>query len=241
MKYEVIGWTVDCDGDYEQHEAITAPVDAAIIKEIRKHGYLFGGDMHEEYCPILNDGTLVSYSWRGWGRIMALAHGLEETDYMYGYMDMLLKPEARKYPKRGLFEGARIFPREQLAETFTMHLNGKMFDAVKAGTKTIEVRLFDEKRKLIDIDDYIEFSRMGGGDERIKKRVADLFLEETFEELFESSTFDENGDWVRQFTPEQFGSPKGCTTEEFVDGMYQIYSKDDEEKYGVIGFLLEEP
>lgn len=239
MKYEVIGWTVDCDGEFEEHTPITAPVDAAIIKEIRKHGYLFGGDVHENYCPILNDGTLVSYSWRGWGRIMALAHGLEESDYMFGYMDRLLKPEARKYPERGLFEGAQIVPKESLAETFVMHMNSAMFDAVKAGTKTIEVRLFDEKRKLIDVGDYIEFRRVGNEDDRIKKRVANMFLNKTFKKIFEKSMFDEQGEWVREYTPEQFGSPKDCTTDEYVEAMYRIYGRAEEEKYGAIAFILE--
>jgi len=34
-------------------------------------------------------------------------------------------------------------------ETFELRLNKKPFDKIKAGTKTIELRLYDEKRQLL--------------------------------------------------------------------------------------------
>lgn len=38
-----------------------------------------------------------------------------------------------------------------------MNLNDSPFQRVKEGTKTIELRLNDEKRELLNIKDYIEF------------------------------------------------------------------------------------
>ena len=34
---------------------------------------------------------------------------------------------------------------------FSMHLKDSPFDSIKAGTKDIEMRLYDEKRKLINV------------------------------------------------------------------------------------------
>lgn len=240
MKYEVIGWT-DNENDYPVHKWGTAPVRAAIIREIKKHGYLFGGDKHENLLPVLNDGTLVSYSWRGWGGVMAEAHGKEgDCSYMFAYMDSRIDPKLRKYPQVVDIDPALIVPKESLAETFEMHLTDEMFNAVKSGTKTVEVRLFDDKRKSVDIGDYIEFINLNGG-ERLKKRVIFLVLEESFEELFESRNYNENGEWVKQFKPEEFGSPAGTTAEEFEKAMYRHYDKEREKEFGVVAFVLDSP
>lgn len=139
MRYEVIGW-VDCElSEYPKHKNITAPIDAVIIKEIRKHSYLFGGDAHERYCPLLNDGTYVRYSWRGWGRIMALAHGYDESDYMMAYMDDMIDSKVLKYPDTLEIDESLIVLKENLADTFRMHLSDDMFHAIKDGTKTVEI------------------------------------------------------------------------------------------------------
>ncbi len=245
MKYEVIGWTYDSDSKYPSHEVITASVDKAIIKEIRKHGYLFGGDVHENYCPVLNDGTLVSYSWRGWGRIIALAYEEEgEYAYMYGYMDSLIKPNARKYPADRLVEDIRIVPKESLTETFVMHLADDMFEKVKAGTKTVEVRLFDDKRKLVDIGDYIEFRKQSDETKRVIRKVVDLpTIQKSFAAMFKTSKYLGNKKWeeVLRFSPQSLGAPDDSTLQSLVDNMHQYYDTADEERYGVIAFILEEP
>ena len=40
-----------------------------------------------------------------------------------------------------------------------MKLNESPFDRIKNGTKTIEFRLYDDKRKQIKVGDKIEFSK----------------------------------------------------------------------------------
>jgi len=242
MKYKVIGW-IDADiENYPYHKGITPPVRAAIVKDIREHGYLFGGDAHETRLPLLNDGTCVSYSWRGWGGVMAEAHGEKgELSYMFAYMDMLIDPKKIKYPSTGDIDESQIVPKASITEVFVMHLSGDMFEAVKAGTKTVEVRLFDEKRKRIDIGDYIEFRREGNEEDRILKRVGDIYAEPSFREIFERNTFNARSEWVRRFSPEQFGFPENCSVEDFVDGMHKYYDKEKEEELGAIAFVLEQP
>ena len=237
MRYEVIGWVDSEESDYPKHKDITASVDAVIIKEIRKHGYLFGGDAHERYCPLLNDGTYVRYSWRGWGRIMALAHGYKAEDYMLAYMDDMIDPKMRKYPVVLEIDDSRIKFKENLADTFVMHLNEEMFFAMKEGTKTVDVRLFDDERKLVDIGDYIEFHNKSDDDTFIKMRVLDIRIEHTFKEIFERNI--DLWNTSLYYTPEQLGYPKEYSLEKLIKEMYKWYSKEQEEKYGVIAFVLE--
>ncbi|MDE6240827.1 MAG: hypothetical protein K2M08_00210 [Anaeroplasmataceae bacterium] len=236
MRYEIIGWVDSEECDYPKHKDITAPVDAVIIKEIRNHGYFFGGDAHERFCPLLNDGTYVRYSWRGWGRVMALAHEGKEMDYMMAYMDDMIDPSDRKYPEPKDIDDSRIAPKESLAEIFGMHLNEDMFYAMKEGIKTVEVRLFDDKSKLVDIGDYIEFFKNNEDKDGIKMRVIDLRIEQTFQQVFER-----NIDVLHTelyFTPQQLGAPEQSTIETLVKGMYKYYTKEQEKKYGVIAFIL---
>ncbi|MDE6047014.1 MAG: hypothetical protein K2F56_00135 [Anaeroplasmataceae bacterium] len=234
MRYEIIGWVDSEECDYPKHKDITAPVDAVIIKEIRNHGYFFGGDAHERYCPVLNDGTYVRYSWRGWGRVMALAHGYQEEDYMIAYMDDMIEPEMRKYPEDLEIDDSKIEFKENLADTFIMHLCDAMFLAMKEGTKTVEVRLFDDKRKLVDIGDYVEFHN---NDTYMKMRVLDIRIEHTFKELFECNIDLRNTSLY--YPPKLLGFSEEYTVDSLVKEMYKYYTKKQEEKYGVIAFVFE--
>ncbi len=237
MKYKVIGWVDEYSG-YPKHKVITAPVSNAIIKEIRKNKYLFGGDYHDHCMPLLNDGSYVDYSWRGWGGVMARAYGIEgDYSYMFGYMNNLLNPDALKYPKIDNIDESKIVPRETLTEKFVMHLNDEMFDAIKAGTKKIEVRLFDKKRQKIDVDDYIEFRRASNEKDRIIMRVFDLYVEKTFKDIYEDKYFNEKDKYVRR-KKEWFGGKKNSSIKSLVDMMHNIYSKEDEKKIWSSCFYL---
>ena len=86
--YKVIGWT-DWDGDDYPVNKGSVATDLAVIECIRKNGYAFGGDSHQNRkgcCPVLNDGTKVRYSMRGWGSIMASALDIDDSDG-YAYME----------------------------------------------------------------------------------------------------------------------------------------------------------
>lgn len=65
-----------------------------------------------------------------------------------------------------------------------MKLNESPFERIKNGTKTIEFRLYDEKRQQIKIGDQIEFSKLPDLQEKLLVDVIDLYKEDTFEYLF---------------------------------------------------------
>ena len=65
-----------------------------------------------------------------------------------------------------------------------MKLKESPFEKIKNGTKTIEFRLYDEKRSKIKIGDQIEFSKLPDLQETILVDVLDLYRDSTFESLF---------------------------------------------------------
>ena len=64
-----------------------------------------------------------------------------------------------------------------------MNLQPKYFDFIKDGTKRIELRLYDEKRRSIQLGDIIEFAK--SDDEKFKAEVVGLLRYNSFAELFE--------------------------------------------------------
>ena len=101
-----------------------------------------------------------------------------------------------------------------------MKLNESPFERIKNGTKTVEFRLYDEKRKQIKIGDKIEFLKLPELQETILVEVIDLYREETFEELFKKLYTDEEE--IKRKT----------------NSMYQFYSPEKEKEYGVIGIKI---
>lgn len=101
-----------------------------------------------------------------------------------------------------------------------MKLQESPFERIKNGTKTVEFRLYDEKRRKIKIGDQIEFSKLPDLQETILVDVLDLHREDTFENLFKKLFTDE--DEIKKETK----------------SMYQYYSPDEEKQYGVVGIKI---
>ncbi|MEI3394359.1 MAG: ASCH domain-containing protein [Clostridia bacterium] len=101
-----------------------------------------------------------------------------------------------------------------------MKLQESPFERIKNGTKTVEFRLYDEKRSKIKIGDQIEFAKLPDLQETILVDVLDLYREDTFEKLFKKLFTDE--DKIKRKTT----------------SMYQYYSPDKEKQYGVVGIKI---
>ena len=101
-----------------------------------------------------------------------------------------------------------------------MKLNNEPFECIKNGTKTIELRLNDEKRKLLTVGDYIEFTNRVTN-EKLLVEVIDLFKYNSFEELYKHFNKIEMG-----YSINEEANPKD---------MENYYSKEEQEKYGVLG------
>ena len=101
-----------------------------------------------------------------------------------------------------------------------MKLNESPFERIKNGTKTVEFRLFDEKRKKIKIGDQIEFSKLPELKEKLLVDVTELYKGETFEELFRRLNLDEKE--IKRKTK----------------AMYEFYSPEREKQNGVLGIKI---
>ena len=104
-----------------------------------------------------------------------------------------------------------------------MKLNNEPFECIKNGTKTIELRLNDEKRKLLTVGDYIEFTNRITT-EKLLVEVIDLFKYNSFEELYKHFNKIEMG-----YSINEEANPKD---------MENYYSKEEQEKYGVLGIKI---
>lgn len=74
-----------------------------------------------------------------------------------------------------------------------MKLKDKPFNAIKNRTKTIEMRLWDDKRKNISAGDAIEFVHFDNPEDKIYTRVVGIHIYPTFKELYRDYRKEELG------------------------------------------------
>ena len=107
-----------------------------------------------------------------------------------------------------------------------MKVISKYFDCINNGTKKIEIRLNDEKRKNIKIGDEIVFEDLDNQERKVKVKVTNLYYKDTFNDL------------LNKFDVSIFGD-SNTTKEELLDTLNKIYSKEEQEKYGIVGIGIE--
>jgi len=108
-----------------------------------------------------------------------------------------------------------------------MKLHKEPFELIRDKRKTIEVRLNDEKRKEIEINDEIIFTLSDDDSKIIKVKVVGLSKFNTFRELYSS------------FPKPQFGHKEEITLKEQIENVRKIYTEEKEKKYGVLGIHVE--
>ena len=106
-----------------------------------------------------------------------------------------------------------------------MNLNAAPFEKIKSGEKTIELRLWDEKRQKINPGDTIVFTNTDTG-ETLTKTVVKLHRFDNFEELYRSLPLLQCG-----YTEEDVSKAKASDME-------QYYSAEQQRAYGVVGIEL---
>ena len=104
-----------------------------------------------------------------------------------------------------------------------MNLHDEPFKLIQNGSKTIEMRLNDEKRQLLNIDDTIEFTNRVTL-EKIETKIINLYYYDSFKELYK------NFDKVSiGYKDDEEAKP---------EDMEMYYSKEDIEKYGVVAIEI---
>ncbi len=132
-------------------------------------------------------------------------------------------------------QAADLFPRCAHIESIvclykekTMHhmkLHPAPFDRIKCGQKTIELRLFDEKRQQIKAGDTIVFTNTSTG-ETLTATVVKLHRFRSFAELYKALPLLQCG-----YTAEDVATAQPTDME-------QYYSAQEQKKYGVVGIEI---
>lgn len=114
------------------------------------------------------------------------------------------------------------------SEQSTLHrmkLAPAPFELIKSGKKTVELRLYDEKRKELRAGDIIEFTNTHTG-ETLTTMVLKLHIFGNFEELYRTLPLLNCG-----YTEENVT----CATPH---DMEKYYSPEQQKQYGVVGIEL---
>jgi ASC-1-like (ASCH) protein len=98
------------------------------------------------------------------------------------------------------------------------------FEAITSGRKTIESRLYDEKRQAIQLGDIIIFVNRENSSQTLRARVIGLLRYKTFAAMFANNS------------PEKFG---GADADWLLQQINEFYSENDQHQNGVLGIQIE--
>ena len=110
---------------------------------------------------------------------------------------------------------------------YQMNLQTIPFEMIASGIKTIELRLYDEKRRLIQVGDEIEFTHAKDLSRKLRCRVMAMHVFTSFAELYQHLPLMKCG-----YTEENI------TTASPSD-MNLYYTKEQQLQYGVVGIELQ--
>lgn len=104
-----------------------------------------------------------------------------------------------------------------------LNVKEKYYNMLKQGTKTIELRLFDDKRKNIKIGDVLEFSNNSNAEDTFLAQVVKLHRADNFEELCNKISCSNAG-----FE----------TNQNLINVLEEFYSLERQKEFGVVGIEI---
>lgn len=99
------------------------------------------------------------------------------------------------------------------------------FNSIKSERKTVEVRLYDNKRRKLKLGDMIKFTKIPDSSETITVEVIGLSKYPTFKKMYES-------------IPAHDLDAVGGSIDEMVERTYQLYSPDREREWGTVAISI---
>lgn len=109
----------------------------------------------------------------------------------------------------------------------TMNLQPQPFAMIANGQKTYELRLDDEKRRLIAVGDEIVFTNTAAPEQTMCVRVVGLHRYENFAALYAALPLEQCG-----YRPEEIATASPADMEAY-------YTPEKQRKYGVLGIEIE--
>lgn len=106
-----------------------------------------------------------------------------------------------------------------------MQLNNEPYNSIKSGEKTVELRLFDEKRRTLSTGDIIIFSNRTDETQTLSAEIIALYRAESFLSLLTPEILSKSG-----FSDYSASEAAEC--------MRKYYTAEDERSFGVLGIEL---
>lgn len=124
------------------------------------------------------------------------------------------------------FDGTRTFNSRKYAlhlDSHSMNVDGKWFDKVVGGSKTIELRLNDDKRRNVKVGDYVILNNLAEKPELTKSvvQVTALHKFDNYEDLYNNLDMAKCG-----YSKSDVPNP---------DDMLEYYSAERQAEWGVVG------
>ena len=110
--------------------------------------------------------------------------------------------------------------------THTLNLNPQPFESVRSGRKTIELRLYDEKRQQIKIGDTLVFVHTEDASRTLTATVLALHCFPDFAALYAALPLDKCG-----YLPEEIATASP-------EDMNIYYSAERQAQFGVVGIEI---
>ena len=109
--------------------------------------------------------------------------------------------------------------------TFELRLHAKYFELIKNKTKTIEMRLLDEKRKQYQVGYILIFKKRPEETETITTKIIKLYKVKNFKDLYDKFDKVKLG-----YSENEIAKP---------EDMQEFYPIEEQKKYGVVGIEIE--
>jgi len=106
-----------------------------------------------------------------------------------------------------------------------MRLQSGPFEKIRSGEKTLELRVYDEKRRKIELGDEIEFSRMDNPGDKVLVQVIGLLRYQNFADLITD-------------LPAGYLGYKESEKDYLKKSMYEVYTPEEESQSGVVGIRI---
>ena len=124
-----------------------------------------------------------------------------------------------------LFVFRKSINSKPLAKTVHMHLQSQPFESIASGKKTVEMRLFDDKRKDLHVGDKIIFTKDGEENQKLKVKITNLNKFASFTELYDA--YEDKS--VLGYGPDDKADPKDM----------EKYYTDQQQENGVLAIEFE--
>lgn len=108
---------------------------------------------------------------------------------------------------------------------YQMTLYEAPFNSIKSGRKTVEVRLNDDKRRLLKVGDTIEFTKVENTQERLTVDIIALTVYPSFKAMYTQ-------------VPAQAFDTDDLTLADMLAQTYDIYTPEQESQWGTLAIKI---